>query len=179
MLHLKILPTTEITKEIYSNYPHSSEENAGFDLVFPEDFTIKLGVTKLINLGVKIAAYRDNIRVGYLITPRSSIFKTPLRQANSIGVIDRGYNGDLGALVDFYCVDFSTYPNLVYTYNNNTVPIISCSTTDDKVDYYYTQKSNTRLFQIVDPMLYGVTWEIVDTIDETLRNENGFGSSGE
>ena len=32
--------------------------------------------------------------------PRSSIVKTPLRLSNSVGVIDRGYRGQVTAVVD-------------------------------------------------------------------------------
>lgn len=175
-LHLKILSTSEVTKEIYTNYPHSTEENIGFDLIFPEQFTMELGTTKLIFFDIKVAAYRGDKRVGYFITPRSSIFKTPLRQANSIGVIDSGYNGNLAVLIDFYCVKLSAYPMpLFYAYEDTQLNLFAPPANET---YYYTQEANTRLFQIVDPCGVGITWEIVDEIEDTKRGENGFGSSG-
>jgi len=36
----------------------------------------------------------------YYLFPRSSISKTPLRLANSIGLIDGGYRGEIVAMVD-------------------------------------------------------------------------------
>jgi dUTP pyrophosphatase len=36
----------------------------------------------------------------YMIIPRSSLAKTPLRLANSIGIIDKSYRGELMAKVD-------------------------------------------------------------------------------
>ena len=43
----------------------------------------------------------------YYLFPRSSISKTPLRLANSIGLIDGGYRGELVGMVDnIYDKDF-------------------------------------------------------------------------
>ena len=36
----------------------------------------------------------------YMLVPRSSLAKTPLRLANSIGIIDKSYRGELMAKVD-------------------------------------------------------------------------------
>ena len=36
----------------------------------------------------------------FLLLPRSSISKTPLRLSNSVGLIDAGYRGELQAPVD-------------------------------------------------------------------------------
>ena len=37
---------------------------------------------------------------GYMLVPRSSISKTPLRLANSIGIIDKSYRGKVMVKVD-------------------------------------------------------------------------------
>ena len=37
---------------------------------------------------------------GYYLYPRSSIVKTGLRLANSVGIIDAGYRGEIIAVVD-------------------------------------------------------------------------------
>ncbi len=37
---------------------------------------------------------------GYMLVPRSSITKTPLRLANSVGIIDPSYRGEIQARVD-------------------------------------------------------------------------------
>ena len=36
----------------------------------------------------------------FMLVPRSSIFRTPLRQANNIGIIDSGYRGRIMVPVD-------------------------------------------------------------------------------
>jgi dUTP pyrophosphatase len=84
--------------------------------------------------------------------PRSSISKMPLRLANSVGIIDAGYRGNLIAAVDN--IDKAT----VY----NVAP-------------------DTRLFQICSPDLsVFLKVEVVDVIPggPTLRGEGGFGSTG-
>lgn len=37
---------------------------------------------------------------GYMLVPRSSISKTTIRLANSIGIIDKNYRGDVTVMVD-------------------------------------------------------------------------------
>jgi dUTP pyrophosphatase len=51
-----------------------------------------------IGTGVKVAAYDDEGRpTGCLLYPRSSLSKTPYMLANSVGVIDAGYRGEVMA----------------------------------------------------------------------------------
>jgi len=84
----------------------------------------------------------------YFIVPRSSIYKTPLRMANSIGVIDSGYRGELMVPVD--------------------------NMTDE--DYYI--KPGERLFQIILPSLNEFEVQIVDELSDSERGVGGFGSTG-
>jgi len=84
----------------------------------------------------------------FFIVPRSSIYKTPLRMANSIGVIDSGYRGELMVPVD--------------------------NPTDD--DYMITP--GERLFQIILPNLEEFEVEIVDYLSDSERGDGGFGSTG-
>lgn len=50
-----------------------------------------------IHLGIRC---RPTVRKGYMLVPRSSITKTPLRLANSVGIIDMTYRGEIQARVD-------------------------------------------------------------------------------
>ena len=52
------------------------------------------------NLHIKVAAMKHNVPVPCLLVPRSSISGTPFRLANSIGLIDSGYRGEVKAKVD-------------------------------------------------------------------------------
>lgn len=120
--------------------------DAGFDLkarketsVFPQD-------TEFIPTGVCV-----EIPVGMvgLLFPRSSISKTPLRMANSVGVIDSGFTGEIK----------------VPLYNTSDVEIRD-------IDKY------ERICQLVIVPLADVSLEIVDELEDTDRGEGGFGSTG-
>lgn len=53
-----------------------------------------------VNLHVKVAAVSGGETRPCLLLPRSSISKTAVRLANSIGLIDQGYRGEVQAKVD-------------------------------------------------------------------------------
>lgn len=54
-----------------------------------------------IQQGVHVAATNESGECQpCLLLPRSSLFKTPYRLANSIGLIDAGYRGEVKAMVD-------------------------------------------------------------------------------
>ena len=83
-----------------SPYPDS-----GFDLYQPKKIRLVPINPVLLeiyscDMKVKAAMYEGVQPVGYYMYPRSSISKTPLRLANSVGIIDSGYRGNLGAKFD-------------------------------------------------------------------------------
>lgn len=103
----------EEMRELYEKYTESFNEsllstnpmifiNDGFDLFAPNDVQCEK-LTK-INFGVKIQATciteTRRFPCGVKMYARSSIYKTPLRMANSVGVIDPGYRGDIIGMFD-------------------------------------------------------------------------------
>ncbi|MBL6964583.1 MAG: dUTP diphosphatase, partial [Bacteroidetes bacterium] len=84
----------------------------------------------------------------YLLMPRSSIAKTPLRLSNSIGLIDGGYRGEIMAAVD------------------------NIKNED------YTVEPGQRLFQLVAMDGSPIHFELVDELSHTTRGSGGFGSTG-
>jgi dUTP pyrophosphatase len=76
--------------------------NDGFDLYVPE--TIICEKLTKIDFGVKIqSTYISESRrypCGVKMYARSSIYKTPLRLANAVGVIDPGYRGNIIGMFD-------------------------------------------------------------------------------
>ena len=84
---------------------------------------------------------------GYYLYPRSSIVKTPLRLANSVGIIDHSYRGEIMAVVD----------NL------------------SEEDIVLTR--DRSLFQLCMPSLRPFNVQYVDSVDATVRGEGGFGST--
>jgi len=137
---------------------HSSYHgDSGLDLFIVKNQIIpakSLGTP--INLDVKCAAYSDKLSscacqeasLPYLLVPRSSISKTPLRMSNSIGVIDFQYRGSLIAMVDNHS------------------------------DQDYEVKRGQRYFQIISPTMEPISFELTDKLAETSRGSGGFGSTG-
>jgi dUTP pyrophosphatase len=142
-LHVKLLRGD--VAEFYADRKNHATDS-GFDLAVPEDHVVPAkALSYRIPLGV---ASRPTVQHGYLLMPRSSIVKTPLRQANSIGLIDAAYRGELVAVVD----------------NHSEEP--------------HEVKRGTRLFQIVFPSLCPFPVDFVEELDATERGEGGFGSTG-
>jgi dUTPase len=96
---------------------------------------------------------------GYYLYPRSSIVKTSLRLANSVGIIDSGYRGELIAVVDKHD-----------------------SSNDWKTVLKRDCKQYDRLFQICSGDLSPFLVEIVENESDlgliTERGCGGFGSTG-
>jgi len=108
------------------------------------------------NLGISVAAMSDTSPLPCLLLPRSSIYKTPFRQCNSIGLIDAGYRGEVMAKVD------------VLDWKNKVEP------------EYARYDVGTKLFQICQHNF--LPWEKVILTDELPagpdnRGAGGFGST--
>ena len=101
---------------------------------------------------------------GFYLYPRSSISKTRMRLANSVGIIDAGYRGDLIAAVDTIGVFGST--DIWHTWKETLSPI----------------KKYDRYFQVCAPDLSPFLVHIVPTEaglgTPTARGHGGFGSTG-
>ena len=104
---MNILKIKLLDKDLQTFYSKKAnvEGDAGVDLYFPEniilpphslgtlvDFNIQTEMILDLDLPEDVDMEIPNI--SFILTPRSSIYKTPLRQSNSIGVIDSGYRGN-------------------------------------------------------------------------------------
>lgn len=145
-MHINIYP---LIPELWQNHPtyKNSKKNNDVGLDIPMDkMEVPPGARGFkLNLGIKTSPSD-----GYMLIPRSSISKTPLRLSNSVGIIDKKYRGILMATVD----------NL----SNERVII-------DK---------NTCLFQVVSFDGILPTFSIIKEteLDNTTRGTGGFGSTG-
>ena len=133
--------------------------DAGVDLYCPKDIRI-VNQDQSVKIDFEIRCqmvdvFSDVIDFSYMLLPRSSIVKTPLRLANSIGIIDSGYRGNIMACVD------------------NIDSLVE----DEELEYYQI-KQGDRLFQIVHPSLEGIKVELVDELPSSNRGTGGFGSTG-
>lgn len=90
-------------REKYREYLETRRPtDSGVDVFIPvPSVKVEPHTTTKIGLGIVVATkdYLGSL-CPCLLIPRSSISKTPLRLANSIGLIDTGYRGELCAAVD-------------------------------------------------------------------------------
>jgi dUTP pyrophosphatase len=87
-------------KEHNSSYDSSAHPNSGFDLAAPLSIQAESDTIVKVDFKVKGAMYEDDVPIAYYLYARSSIVKTGLRLANSVGIIDSGYRGNLMAYFD-------------------------------------------------------------------------------
>jgi len=143
-LNLKIVCDNEEHWNAHATYETAQQnEDSGLDIPMPESITVPgKSIAFTIDLGIKTEA-----NWGYMLLPRSSISKTPLRLANSVGIIDKAYRGKLMVKLD------------------------NLSDTD------FTLEKGKYYFQIIAYNGILPTFTLVETLSETLRNEGGFGST--
>lgn len=139
-----IKPLTESARQKYQAHSAVHQGDSGLDLFCLEDATIEANQTAKIKFGIACQANSS-----YWLLPRSSISKTNLRMANSMGLIDLGYRGELMAVVDHI------KPNAEAQ----------------------ELKVGDRLFQLALPSLNQITAIVVDFISPTSRGAGGFGST--
>jgi dUTP pyrophosphatase len=109
VLRLCLDPESDITLvEYYQNkinehnasYESSVHPNSGFDLAAPLSIQAESDAIVKVDFKVKGAMYENDLPVAYYLYARSSIVKTGFRLANSVGIIDSGYRGNLMAYFD-------------------------------------------------------------------------------
>lgn len=161
-------------KELYNEKISIHNENcnnnifvdSGFDIMVPEEYNLN-PTTHFVDFKITCAmfessaefrlqdyeyplSFMNNNPKAFYLYPRSSISKTPFRLANNVGIIDSGYRGNLGAYFDV-------------KYENSKM------------------SKHQRLLQICSNDLspfYVVMIERSDLMN-TIRGENGFGSTGQ
>lgn len=143
--------------------------DSGFDLYCPEtiqldrdDYNASKKKPITLNHKVKVACYfvpnggdRSTwIPLPYYLYPRSSISKTPFRMANSVGIIDAGYRGDIMGKLDWL----------------------------DNGENLYRIEKGTRLFQLCAYNLF--PFDVIQLVESeealsevTKRGYGGFGST--
>lgn len=156
---LEIMPIDKEKVKFYKNEFDRSDINAGFDVHASESVHIEQ-TPQFIPFGfvarlVKVEPYPGGTSNDWLKTdshfwlmPRSSIFKSGLMMANSTGVIDKSYRGELKAPV------WSMTANSDVSVGDRLFQIVA-------PDMGWIR--NVRL---------------VDSMPETQRGAGGFGSTG-
>jgi len=145
-MNLLIKPFSLEVKKMYEEHSHFNDGDAGLDLFIVHEQTIQPRESTFIHLQISCENLEEK---PYLLMPRSSISKTPLRLSNSIGLIDGGYRGEIMAAVD------------------------------NIKDIAYKVTPGQRLFQLVAMDGSPIHFKIVEELSETARGSGGFGSTGE
>ena len=128
--------------KVKSDLPQVS---AGLGLYCPFSVTIPADSKRRIPLGVAVEIPHNHMG---LLTPRSSMSNTPLRCANSVGIIDEDYRGEISIV-----------------YEN-----VSCKN--------YTINRGDRIAQLIIVPIKLVDVVEVDELSETERGAGGYGSTG-
>lgn len=172
---LENCPNRDKVVEYYTNIANkvAYEGDSGADLVFPKDIELFADCITKVGLGIKcelcgpmkeyeirpgivrFSGTHDN--EGYMLIPRSSISSTPLSMANSIGIIDRGYRGEL--IVPIRCFRDTNHHSTLEQGGK------------------YELKSMQRLFQIVAFDGKPIRIKVVTELSDSKRGESGFGST--
>lgn len=130
----------------YAQLPtRGSNDAAGLDLYCPFHIKVPADSQQKVPLGVAVEIPKGCMG---LLVPRSSMSKTPLRCANSVGIIDADYRGELSI-----------------TYEN-----VSCSD--------YTIFRGNRIGQLIIVPVAMVDVVECDELSETERGAGGYGSTG-
>ena len=143
-LSLNILPSN---KSVWTNHPTYS------NAVRNEDCGLDIPMSSSVIVPANSCAFTVNLEFkaeqnhAYMLVPRSSISKTPLRLANSIGIVDKGYRGNVMVKLD------------------------------NISDNDYTLELNKCYFQIISFDGYLPKFTVVDEISDSLRGSGGFGST--
>ena len=156
-LEIVVLPEGAQFYPAVGTVENLTDDNAGYDVKIvnkegprPVAALAPLGIkARMIKCSVLPNGERLEQGSHYTLEPRSSIFKTSFVMANSRGIIDKSYRGELKA------------------------PIVSVGSNLLSVD------AGTRLFQILAPNLGYINQVVyVESLDETSRGSGGFGSTG-
>lgn len=155
---LYICPADNSVRDMLESQLNSHRyTDSGFDIPMRAFTAPVFAHSYSFNLGIKVSAVDSSGNpMPCLLLPRSSIYKTRFRMANSIGLIDAGYRGELQAKAD-----------VVY-----------------KPPPLENGETGTRLFQICQHNF--LPWKrivIVPSLTELptfsdTRGEGGFGSTG-
>ena len=160
--NLRIIGNTQEIENMYKNHTHYNVGDSGIDLFCIEDVRVNQGESAKINFGISCELLCTELdqngnalclpyNVSYLMLPRSSIIKTPLRLANSVGLIDAHYQNNISAFVD-----------------------------NIKTSGHFDVLKGTRLFQLVAPDLtpFSSLNVVTEFTKPELNRKGGCGSTG-
>lgn len=174
-----------LNKEFYKDHQlpaYSTAGSAAMDLVCTEEVTLYPGEVKAIRTGLAIhigSGCSNDVAYAAMILPRSGLGTKGLILANTIGLIDSDYQGELIAQAwnrnetvgweDLY---------LNEEYSDIWVGLETYRVADSK-DSALILKAGDRFAQLTFVPVAKATWEVVEEFtNNTTRGVGGFGSTG-
>lgn len=133
--------------------------DSGFDLYVPQEYDMENKGCYFIDLKITCAMFQSNsdFRLreytnplyfmehspkAFYLYPRSSISKTSFRLANNVGIIDKGYRGNIGAYFDVIVdnVSMKKYQRLLQICSNDLEPFYVVMV--DQADFMLTSRGS-------------------------------------
>lgn len=142
---------------------YSKEGDAGLDLTCV-DINVDENLLAVCKTGLSV-----EIPKGYvgLIFPRSSITKKGVRLANSVGVIDSGYRGEI--MFKFELSPLNVLKTCLEATNNKDA---------EDIPEFYSYEEGERVGQLIIIPYPQIEFEEVDELSDTERGSGGYGSTG-
>ena len=149
-------------------HPHAKEpfrantSDAGYDLFSTDYVTLEPFQRRLISTGINI-----EIPEGFYgrVAPRSGL---ACKKGIDVmaGVIDSGYRGEIKVLlINFNFEGYNLKPNAFEAMFGSA----------NKIEI----KPGDRIAQLIIEKCHNVEWKVMQTLEESQRGEQGFGSSGQ
>ena len=171
-LNIKIVSDNDDIKHHYQQFSSHHNGDSGVDLFSLDLNDILQFTVGTVDFGIQceMIDLTDNTFTSYYLYPRSSLSKTSFHLANSVGIIDAGYRGNLMAKV-------RCFPD-----NNTTVGKIYDQHSLDKTYFNFNLIQIGHLnkgcwFQIVSPDMKPIRVNVVTELSSTTRGEGSFGST--
>lgn len=166
----------DINDDSFSVLPsYATPGSAAMDLRVTEDVTLCPGERRMLPTGLAIWIGSDRISssldmgVAGLILPRSGLGTKGLVLANTVGLIDEDFQGEL----------------MISAWNsNNPCEVVIDEQRKETITYHNIQsiklKAGDRIAQLMLVPIIKAQWQIVDEFsNKTQRGENGWGSTNE
>lgn len=155
---------------------YATEEASCFDIYAAEDAVIKPSECVVVRTGL---VFEPEEGYGIMLYPRSGISsKTPLRFANSVGVIDNDYRGEVRVLLE-NTMPLPQRQNLVPAYQ-----LVDGTMIDGDYSHGYLPegtiiiKRGDRIAQAMPIKIEKAKLVRTTEVSDTKRGEGGFGSTG-
>ena len=151
-LYIKVCIDNSDVISYYKTFNNHYFGDSGIDLLTIDDISVdpfKVG-TLDFQIQCEMIDMETNKFSSYYLVPRSSISKTNFMMANSIGIIDAGYRGNIMAKIR--------------NCNFNQTEQVT---------------KGERLFQIISPDMKPIRVTVIEELTSTTRNDSSFGSTND